>query len=80
MYQVVTAAFGALSQVMRWKSLLQLVPVPNWETYKAYDQTTIDLYGDLQKAKLFNNTIQPHFFDIPLHQVILGKADWDKQH
>ena len=43
MCQVVTAAFGALPQVMRWKSLLQLVPVPNWETYKAYDQTTIDL-------------------------------------
>lgn len=36
--------------------------------------------GDLQKAKLFNNTIQPHFFDIPLHQVILGKAHWNKQH
>ena len=37
-----------------------------------------DGQGELQKAKLFNNTIQPYFFDIPLHQVILGKADWNK--
>ena len=35
---------------------------------------TTDGQGDIQKVKLFNN-IQPHFFDIPLHQVILGKVD-----
>ena len=32
-------------------------------------------HGDLRKAKLFNNAIQPHFFDIPLSQVILGQVD-----
>ena len=79
MCQVATAAFGASSQVMRWKSHLKLVSVLNWETWMAYDQThhrfMTDGQGDIQKAKLFNNTIQPHFFDIPLHQVILGKID-----
>ena len=40
-----------------------------------YHRFMTDGQGDIQKAKLFNNTIQPHFFDIPLHQVILGKVD-----
>ena len=34
--------------------------------------------GDIQKAKLFNNTIQLHFIDIPLHEVMLVKVDSNK--